>query len=256
MGIVITGGTFYLLFSGRHQKAPSPEKPSPSSETSLSAERSEESLAYSELPGGIVVEDTALKELEDSLALQALPEVPQEEIERLIKVDVSDSELANLPVETGWLDLEGMWTRSEEGKAGEKGEVTVSLTREDSLNISRALWGKALDSLKSVIDSLSRLHRRAVDVSDSLNQVVSALKVRTKPKPLPEVDTLRELKIKKLAKMVEAMNPQSAAQVLGAYSPQELSEVLIRLKPRTAARILEAMPAARAGEVSRLMVGR
>lgn len=202
------------------------------------------------------MEDTALKELEDSLALEALPEVPQEEIERLIKVDVSDSELANLPVETEWLDLEGMWTRSEEGKAGEKGEVTVSLTREDSLNISRALWGKDLDSLKSVIDSLSRLHRRAVDVSDSLNQVVSAMKVRTKPKPLPEVDTLREMKVKKLAKMVEAMNPQSAAQVLGAYSPQELSEVLIRLKPRTAARILEAMPAARAGEVSRLMVGR
>jgi flagellar motility protein MotE (MotC chaperone) len=57
-----------------------------------------------------------------------------------------------------------------------------------------------------------------------------------------DIDAAREAQVKKLVKIVEAMKPSAAAELLSKSSPDEISEILFKVKPKTASKILQYIP--------------
>ena len=63
-------------------------------------------------------------------------------------------------------------------------------------------------------------------------------------------DSLYAAELKRLAKIIESMNPIDAAKMLSDKSSEDLSMVLFKVKPRQAAKILEAFPPKISAEVA------
>ena len=68
------------------------------------------------------------------------------------------------------------------------------------------------------------------------------------------VDSAALKRAAKLAKIVENMPAEDAAQMLEALSDDMIINVLLRLKQRQAAKIMAALPASRAADISRLIL--
>ena len=68
------------------------------------------------------------------------------------------------------------------------------------------------------------------------------------------VDSAALKRAAKLAKIVENMPAEDAAQMLEALNDDMVINVLLRLKQRQAAKIMAALPASRAADISRLIL--
>lgn len=255
--VLLGGGSFLLalgiyLFVLKEPRSPSPhsEIPSPSPQPLSQRSGSTDTIYGGEEPGTLGLYDSLLMHQEDSLLKEELPPVTLDEIQSIVSNAVSDSELKFLKFPEGWKDEEiAGYEELFPGKSGE--QIHSRLTSEDSLKIAEMVWGRMLDSLVRSNDSLRQLYHKSLLTTDSLEKVVKTSKMSGRRGLETTKDTLREARVKRLAKMIEAMNPQSAAQMMANYSPEEVTEILYYLKPRAAARLLEAMPSTLSSEVAK-----
>jgi hypothetical protein len=120
------------------------------------------------------------------------------------------------------IDLRGPMTRLPEVV---KDTTAVAVVVSDSVKALAAQYEALIESVRQ----------------DSITYAMSMRRIETK------VDSARQSEIKKLAKIVDSMDPKSAAVMLSTRSSNEIQEVLFRVKPRIAAKILENMPGAKRG---------
>lgn len=105
-----------------------------------------------------------------------------------------------------------------------------------------AMYTNMIDSLKRVL----YLTRSKVDEVETDNRRLQ----RRIDRNAKVNDSLYAAELKRLAKIIESMNPVDAAKMLGDKSSEDLSMVLFKVKPRQAAKILEAFPAPVSAEVA------
>jgi len=111
-------------------------------------------------------------------------------------------------------------------------DTTSYLARIDSLE--RVLMSARRD-MTQVQGENQRLQRR-------FDQLASA------------ADSAKASEVRKLARVLESMNPTAAAAMLQNRRSDELAELLFTIKPRTAAKILQALPPGKSEQIaSRIM---
>jgi len=106
-----------------------------------------------------------------------------------------------------------------------------------------------IDSLRS---ELAVYHEQFAKVQPE----TTAALIGAKPEVLTAADTARIAEIKKLAKILESMDPKAAAVMLNGRSSDELRAVLFKVKPRVAAKIVENLPAGKRDEFAEFIVHR
>lgn len=117
----------------------------------------------------------------------------------------------------------------------------------------------AVDSMPQM-DSLQVAPTEAASTEEataSLDEVEPQEEPALSPPPAVEearVDSAALKRSAKLAKIVENMPAEDAAQMLEALSDEMVINVLLRLKQRQAAKIMAALPASRAADISRLIL--
>ncbi|MBC8465728.1 hypothetical protein H8D57_01765 [bacterium] len=125
-------------------------------------------------------------------------------------------------------------------------DTTVLRASIDSLFEARYL--EIIDSLKSDLFSFQKdIARVDVDNRKFKDQLKKQI---TKQ----ELDSLRALNLKKLARIIEKMNPDDAAFILNNKSSKEVVDVLFAIKPRSAAKILGALSPELGSEVTMLIL--
>ncbi len=82
------------------------------------------------------------------------------------------------------------------------------------------------------------------------NRDSTAILQRTLNSFTGERDSIQQAEIKRLAKIINVMEPAYAANMLRTRSNDEVTEILFRLKPRNAAKVLQQMPLAKRREIA------
>jgi len=103
-------------------------------------------------------------------------------------------------------------------------------------------YNARFDSLQRELDTLKKYLVKT--------PAESLAAVRGARKALGAMDSTRLGELKKLAKIVESMEPSAAAAMLNDKSSDEAALILFRVKPRVAAKVLEKMPAAKRSELA------
>jgi hypothetical protein len=106
-----------------------------------------------------------------------------------------------------------------------------------------------IDSLRS---ELAVYHEQLERVTPETTAALAGVK----PEVLTAADTARVAEIKKLAKILESMDPKAAAVMLNGRSSDELRAVLFKVKPRVAAKIVENLPTGKRDEFAEFIVHR
>ena len=103
-----------------------------------------------------------------------------------------------------------------------------------------------LDSLwLSLLDVRTRLNR-SEDRNIQLLERLERMTVVT--------DSLKEIEIKKLAKIVDVMKPEYAATMLKDKGNKDIKRILFKLKPRTAAKVLENFPPTKRAQIAAAII--
>ncbi|NQT34112.1 hypothetical protein HQ587_02895 [bacterium] len=103
-----------------------------------------------------------------------------------------------------------------------------------------------LDSLSlSLLDVRTRLNR-SEDRNIRLLERLERMTVVT--------DSLKEIEIKKLAKIVDVMKPEFAATMLKDKGNKDIKKILFKLKPRTAAKVLENFPPTKRAQIAAAII--
>jgi flagellar motility protein MotE (MotC chaperone) len=143
---------------------------------------------------------------------------------------------------------------------GEEEKAAPSEAAADSVPLAPVEAGIAaadstpqLDSLQMVPIETASTGEAAASLEEAEPEEETAL---VQPPPVTEarVDSAALKRSAKLAKIVENMPAEDAAQMLEALSNEMVIDVLLRLKQRQAAKIMAALPASRAADISRLIL--
>ncbi len=103
-----------------------------------------------------------------------------------------------------------------------------------------------LDSLwLSLLDVRTRLNR-SEDRNIQLLERLERMTIVT--------DSLKEIEIKKLAKIVDVMKPEYAATMLKDKGDNDIKRILFKLKPRTAAKVLENFPPTKRAQIAAAII--
>lgn len=103
-----------------------------------------------------------------------------------------------------------------------------------------------LDSLwLSLLDVRTRLNR-SEDRNIQLLERLERMTIVT--------DSLKEIEIKKLAKIVDVMKPECAAIMLKDKGDKDIKSILFKLKPRNAAKVLENFPPTKRAQIAAAII--
>ncbi len=118
----------------------------------------------------------------------------------------------------------------------------LQLTEEPTVQVDTTRFTSMIDSLE---EELYRSHSEYDDAQAQNRRLQRVIDRNAKAN-----DSLYSAELKRLAKIIESMDPLEAAQMLGDKSSEDLSMILFKVKPRQAAKIMEALPQKISAEVA------
>lgn len=194
--------------------------------------------------------DTAAVVSGTSLEVNLL-EAPLDDFYWMLNAEVSETESAALEDTTFWrmlftplIPMPELPEPPEEYARG--GEIPAAVVMPSAVDTTAFLT--AIDSLRGELQSaLANLERLQGD---------SALMQRRLGRLVTAADSLQLAEVRRLANIIEAMDPASAAAMLQERSSEELTYILFRVKPRVAAKIMQNLPPGKRGQIAARIVGR
>lgn len=114
-------------------------------------------------------------------------------------------------------------------------KVDVDETAKLSLEVETH-YKAQIDSLQRVIKSINDNLQMAENSNAGLRRTVSRLSVSS--------DSLKDVELRRLTKIIEEMSPLQAAMLIADLPEDDMKDLMFRVKPKTAARIIQELPPA------------
>lgn len=132
---------------------------------------------------------------------------------------------------------------------------SLLLAPSDSLEEDTTFMSIGMDSVRKLLRKWNK--EVNVEKQDKLKQSQEISEIKQELAKLKEekkkADIINEQQIKQLAKVYEAMRPESAAEILKELDNEMVVSIIQKIKQRQAAKIMAALPPERAAKLSKLL---
>lgn len=193
----------------------------------------------------------------DTMKTEKLPGMSMDELYVLLNATLTDEEsaelddktleeLLNLPfIPTPEIPTEGV---TEDGVRTVPAEEADLMDTTAVIPDTTTILLAEIDSLVKSLDGIKQNLNRTEGEKQMLQVRLDRLK--------DVADSVRAAEIKKLAKILNVMDPASAAAMLQQRSQEELVEILLKIKPRKAAQIIRELPPAIGDQFAERVIGK